>query len=85
MRSVNPTPKEKYAVGFDVREYELMSNLDGRRYQDVYVINMQTGDRKLALKKARNINQPSTCSSSSRPKCCLARPTRLVYPHSGTT
>ena len=31
-----------------------MSNLDGRRYQDVYVIDMQTGERKLALKKARN-------------------------------
>jgi len=60
VRSVNPAPKEKYAVGFDVREYELMSNLDGRRYQDVYVINMQTGDRKLALKKARNMGQPST-------------------------
>jgi hypothetical protein len=36
-----------------------MSNLDGRRYQDVYVIDMLTGDRKLALKKARNPGQPS--------------------------
>jgi len=60
VRSVNPAPKEKFAIGSDVREYELMSNLDGRRYQDVYVINMQTGDRRLALKKARNPGQPST-------------------------
>ena len=60
VRSVNPAPKEKFAIGSDVREYELMSNLDGRRYQDVYVIDMQTGDRKLALKKARNPGQPST-------------------------
>ena len=60
VRSVSPAPKEKFAIGSDVREYELMSNLDGRRYQDVYVINMQTGDRKLALKKARNPGQPST-------------------------
>ena len=59
LRAVSPAPKEKYAIGYDVREYELMSNLDGRRYQDVYVINMQTGDRKLALKKARNPGQPS--------------------------
>jgi len=59
VRSVNPAPKEKFAIGFDVREYELMSNLDGRRYQDVYVVNMQTGERRLALKKARNPGQPS--------------------------
>ena len=32
-----------------------MEYLDGRRYQDVYVINMQTGDSKLALKKALNM------------------------------
>ncbi|HSP89389.1 MAG TPA: hypothetical protein VLN08_00695, partial [Vicinamibacterales bacterium] len=59
VRSVSPAPKAKYALGYDVREYERMSNLDGRRYQDVYVIDMQTGDRKLALKKARNPGQPS--------------------------
>ncbi|MCX6544023.1 MAG: prolyl oligopeptidase family serine peptidase [Acidobacteria bacterium] len=60
VRSVNPAPKERFAIGLDVRAYELMSNLDGRRYQDVYVINMQTGERKLALKKAPNMGQPST-------------------------
>ena len=60
VRSATPAPKGKYALGYDVREYERMSNLDGRRYQDVYVIDMQTGNRKLALKKARNPGQPST-------------------------
>jgi dipeptidyl aminopeptidase/acylaminoacyl peptidase len=60
VRSVNAAPKEKYAIGYDLREYELMSNLDGRRYQDVYVINLQTGERTLALKKAPNMGQPST-------------------------
>ncbi len=60
VRSVNAAPKEKYAIGLDLREYELMSNLDGRRYQDVYVINLQTGVRTLALKKAPNMGQPST-------------------------
>jgi len=60
VRTVNPAPKDRYAIGFDVREYERMSNLDGRRYQDVYVIDMQTGERRLALKKARNAGQPST-------------------------
>ena len=60
VRSVTPAPKDRFAIGYDVREYERMSNLDGRRYQDVYVIDMQTGNRKLALKKARNAGQPST-------------------------
>jgi dipeptidyl aminopeptidase/acylaminoacyl peptidase len=59
VRSVTPAPKGKFAIGFDDREYERMGNLDGRRYRDVYVINMQTGDRKLALKKARFPGQPS--------------------------
>jgi dipeptidyl aminopeptidase/acylaminoacyl peptidase len=60
VRNVSPAPKGHYAIGTDIREYELSGNLDGRDYEDVYVINLQTGDRKLALKKARWVNQPST-------------------------
>jgi acetyl esterase/lipase len=60
VRSVSAAPKGKYAIGSDVRDYELEGNLDGRNYQDVYVINMRSGERKLALKKARWVNQPST-------------------------
>jgi len=59
LRRVSPAPKARYAIGSDVREYELMGNLDGRRYQDVYVVDLQTGERKLALKKARYAPQPS--------------------------
>ena len=53
LRDVQAAPKQRWAVGSDTREYELMGNLDGRRYEDVYVIDMLTGVRKLALKKAR--------------------------------
>lgn len=60
VRTVSPAPKDKYAIGTDVRSYELEGNLDGRDYADVYVINLQTGERKLALKKARWMSQPST-------------------------
>ncbi len=60
VRSVAAAPKGKYAIGSDIREYELEGNLDGRNYEDVYVINLRTGERKLALKKARWVNQPST-------------------------
>ncbi len=36
-----------------------LGNLDGRRFQDIYVIDMATGTRKLALKRARWYNGPS--------------------------
>jgi len=52
LRQVTIAPEQKYALGFDIREYELMGNLDGRRFQDVYVVDPMTGDRKLALRKA---------------------------------
>jgi len=50
---VAPAPKHRFAVGQDNRAYELDSNLDGRRYQDIYVIDMTTGARTLALEKNR--------------------------------
>ncbi|RPJ78696.1 MAG: S9 family peptidase, partial [Acidobacteria bacterium] len=60
LRNVVPAPKERWAIGSDDDGYELMGNMDGRRYQDVYVIDLQTGARKLALKKARWVMGPST-------------------------
>ncbi len=59
VRTVSVAPKQRYAIGFDEREYELMGNLDGRRFRDVYAIDMETGERKLALKRARWYNGPS--------------------------
>ena len=63
VRSVSLAPKDRWAVGIDVRDYELDASLSGRRYQDVYVIDLQTGARKLALKKARNYSGPSSDGS----------------------
>jgi len=59
VRQVTVAPKQKYALGFDNRDYELMGNLEGLRYQDVYVIDLKTGARKLAVKKLRNYFGPS--------------------------
>lgn len=59
LRNVTLAPKQKFAIGFDDREYELMGNMDGRRFRDVYVVNPTTGDRKLAVKRARWYNGPS--------------------------
>ena len=53
VRTVTLPAESKVALGVDVREYELMGNLDGRRFEDVYVVDPATGERKLALRKAR--------------------------------
>ena len=59
VRTVTVTPESKYAMGIDVRNYELDGNLSGQRYEDVYAINLKTGDRKLAVKKAHYVMGPS--------------------------
>jgi dipeptidyl aminopeptidase/acylaminoacyl peptidase len=55
VRVVTLTPDSKYAMGTDVRNYELDSNLSGQRFEDVYSIDLKTGARKLAVKKARYV------------------------------
>jgi len=55
VRQVAATADYKYAVGTDIRNYELEGSLDGRRYEDVYAVNLATGERKIALKKARYV------------------------------
>ena len=59
LRTVYPAPKHRWAIGQDNSPYELMSNLDGRNYQDIYVIDMKTGERKMALEKCRWFFGPS--------------------------
>jgi dienelactone hydrolase len=53
VRDVEPAPKDRFAVGQDIRAYELDANLDGRNYSDIYVVDMKTGKRTLALTKCR--------------------------------
>ncbi len=55
LRQVNITTDYKYAMGTDIRNYELESNLDGLRFEDIYAVNPATGERKLALKHARDV------------------------------
>lgn len=59
IRQVTAAPKQKYAIGFDDREHQLSGNLDGRRYQDVYSIDLKTGSRTLAVKRSRWYFGPS--------------------------
>jgi dipeptidyl aminopeptidase/acylaminoacyl peptidase len=54
MRNVMVNPRQsKWALGTDDREYELMGSLDGRRFENVYTIDLATGARKLAVKHLR--------------------------------
>ena len=64
VRSVTAAPKEKWAIGVDEREFELMGNLDGRRFQDIYAIDLETGQRKLAAKRVRWYTGPSPDGAS---------------------
>ncbi|MGH7677804.1 MAG: prolyl oligopeptidase family serine peptidase [Gemmatimonadaceae bacterium] len=51
VRSVTLMPKDRYAIGNDVREYEQSASYSGRRYADVYAFDLVTGQRKLVSKK----------------------------------
>src|SRR5262249_21175578 len=53
LRNVTVAPRQRWAYGTDRRPYELDGTLDGRRFHDLYVIDLQTGERKQALKKLR--------------------------------
>lgn len=59
VREVTVAREQKFAVGRATAPYELMGNLDGRHFEDVYTFNLQTGERKLALKKVRWLDEPS--------------------------
>ena len=51
MRSVSIAPKQLYAIGYDNTNYELMGNLDGQSYTDVYLIDLKTGNKKRLFEK----------------------------------
>ena len=53
LRDVQLTPKEAWAIGYDISPYELEANLSGQRYRDIYFTNLLTGEKKLGLKKNR--------------------------------
>jgi dipeptidyl aminopeptidase/acylaminoacyl peptidase len=60
MRNVTVSRKQsRWGFGSDDREYELMGSLDGRRHEDVFVIDLTTGARKLAVPHLRYFSGPS--------------------------
>jgi len=59
LKDIMPALKGNYLLGYDDSPYALMGGLDGRYYRDVYVIDLQTGERRLALEKSRWNYPPS--------------------------
>jgi len=54
MRNVTVSTKQsRWGFGTDDREYELLGSLDGRRHEDVFAIDLETGARKLILPHLR--------------------------------
>jgi dipeptidyl aminopeptidase/acylaminoacyl peptidase len=51
--TVSAVAKQPYGLGFDGSKYQLQSTLDGKRFQDVYRIDLATGERKLIAEKVR--------------------------------
>ncbi|WP_316819619.1 S9 family peptidase [Pedobacter gandavensis] len=51
LKTVIIGPKNLYAIGYDDSNYELMGNLDGQGYTDVYVIDLKTGNKKRVFEK----------------------------------
>ena len=58
IRTVEVAPKQAYAIGMDNSKYELMGNLDGQSYSDIYIINLNTGDKKLLFEKFYQTGNP---------------------------
>ena len=59
VRQLTVGPKEQFAIGSDIRAYELQANLDGRSFRDLYSINMATGERKSIKQKSQYAYQIS--------------------------
>ncbi|HWG37181.1 MAG TPA: prolyl oligopeptidase family serine peptidase [Terriglobales bacterium] len=59
VRTVALAPHQRYAIGLGDDPYELQGHLDGQTYDDIYVYDLSTGARKLAVQKARWQDEPA--------------------------
>ena len=51
IKSIALAPNQLVGYGIDFTPYELQSNLDGQRYGDIYIIDVKTGNKRLAVQK----------------------------------
>lgn len=59
LRRVTAAPKHRWAIGEDDSAYRRPGSFHGRYFDDIYVIDLKTGERKLALEKIRWYFYPS--------------------------
>jgi dienelactone hydrolase len=59
LRVVSVAPRDRFAVGIDNREYAQAASYNGRGYQDVYTVDLKSGERRRALVKYLGQTQPS--------------------------
>ena len=59
VEDVSMAPDQMYAIGRDNSPYELRGNLNGQRFQDIYVVDVETGDRAMVLERSRWYNGAS--------------------------
>jgi len=52
LRQVTLLPHDRFAYGVDSRDYDQRASYDGRRYADIYTVDLKTGTRSVALKKS---------------------------------
>ncbi|MGS2724422.1 alpha/beta hydrolase family protein [Porticoccus sp. GXU_MW_L64] len=48
------TANHSWGIGYDPSKYELMASLNGKKHNDIYRINLKTGERYLALENIRH-------------------------------
>jgi hypothetical protein len=51
LRQVTLLPHDRFAYGVDSRDYDQRASYDGRRYADIYTVDLKTGAKTIALKK----------------------------------
>ena len=52
LRTVTIAPRDRFAFATDVRKYEQAASYNGRRYVDLYTIDLRTGQTRLALEQS---------------------------------
>ncbi len=75
LRSISLAPNQKIGYGLDFSPYEFTSNLDGQRFADVYIVDIASGERELAIEK---LYLNASFSSSFSPNS-----THLLYYNDG--
>jgi dipeptidyl aminopeptidase/acylaminoacyl peptidase len=58
LKNVVPAPRHRFALGIDRKDYLFASTLDGKVFQDFYVVDMRSGQSQLAVKKNRAYPRP---------------------------